>query len=101
MSEKSVIVVFPEDVTQTTWYSVPERMPNCSMYFSMSFIVFVPPVLGDDKRILVSLSYLYGCTADFLLGKQVPSPATAIDTTGLTDEQIAALAKLVETMRRK
>ena len=54
-----------------------------------------------STEVLLSLSYLYSCTTDFLLGKQVPSPASAIDTTGLADEQIAALAKLVETMRRK
>lgn len=47
---------------------------------------------------LLALSYLYNCSTDFLLGKKESVPATFIETTGLSPEQIQALKNLIKTM---
>lgn len=48
---------------------------------------------------LLSLSYLYKCSTDYLLGRENLPPDVTLDTTGLTDEQIAALQFLIKTMQ--
>lgn len=50
--------------------------------------------------ILLSLSYLYNCSTDYLLGKQPQSPDTFINVKGLTDNQIAAIENLIETIKK-
>ena len=44
---------------------------------------------------LIALSDLYRCSVDYLLGKK---SSEAIDTSGLTDEQIEAIRRLIETI---
>lgn len=47
---------------------------------------------------LLALSYLYNCSTDYLLGKKEQFPATFIETTGLSSDQIQALKNLIKTM---
>ena len=54
-----------------------------------------------STEILLALSYLYNCSTDYLLGKQVHEPQFVLDVDGLTDEQIHAISNLMDTMRRK
>lgn len=48
---------------------------------------------------LLALSYLYKCSTDYLLGKTEKKPATFLNTTGLSPEQIQALKNLIDTMQ--
>ena len=50
-------------------------------------------------EILLSLSYLYGCSVDYLLGKQQCNVNNLISLDGLTKEQISAIISLVNTLR--
>ena len=50
---------------------------------------------------LLALSFLYQCSVDYLLGKRNRSTKAAIDVTGLTEEQIAAINTLVEAIKVK
>ena len=50
---------------------------------------------------LLSLSYLYKCSTDYLLGKSFEQPSVSIDTEGLSDEQIIALQTFIDTMKQK
>lgn len=52
-----------------------------------------------STEILVSLSYLYGCSTDYLLNKNSSMPSSTINVDGLTDRQIAAISDLIETMK--
>lgn len=49
---------------------------------------------------LLSLSYLYNCSTDYLLGKQSNAPQFVINTDGLTDKQITAIINLIETFKK-
>lgn len=49
---------------------------------------------------LLSLSYLYKCSTDYLLGKSNDKPSLYLDTSGLTNEQIKALQVLINTMKK-
>lgn len=50
-----------------------------------------------STEMLLSLSYLYNCSTDYLLGKQ--RAQFTIDIQGLTDEQVAALIHLIDSIR--
>lgn len=52
-----------------------------------------------STEVLVSLSYLYSCSTDYLLNKNSSMPSTTINVDGLTDRQIAAVSDLIETMK--
>lgn len=54
-----------------------------------------------STEILLALSYLYNCSTDYLLGKQVDRPQLVLDVEGLTDEQIHAISNLIDTIREK
>lgn len=50
---------------------------------------------------LLALAYLYKCSTDYLLGRSLQEPATIIDTTTLTNEQIQAINSLIQTIHNK
>ena len=52
-----------------------------------------------STEVLLSLSYLYNCSTDYLLGKQPTAPKFFLDTDGLTDKQINAIIRLIETLK--
>ncbi|MBP3622495.1 MAG: helix-turn-helix transcriptional regulator [Oscillospiraceae bacterium] len=52
-----------------------------------------------SAEVLLSLSYLYKCSTDYLLGKQADSPQIVLDISDLTEKQIAALIQLTDSMR--
>ena len=54
-----------------------------------------------STEILLSLSYLYNTSTDFLLGKQPEKANAIINVDGLTNQQIAAIVALVESMKKK
>lgn len=51
--------------------------------------------------VLLSLSNIYNCSVDYLLGKQTVEPPVIIDTDGLSDKQIQAIITLIESMKNK
>lgn len=54
-----------------------------------------------STEVLLSLSYLYNCSTDYLLGKQNVEPDAALNTAGLTDKQIKALITLIESIKNE
>ena len=52
-----------------------------------------------STEVLLSLSYLFNCSTDYLLGKQSPDPQFILDIDGLTNNQINAIANLVDAMK--
>lgn len=50
--------------------------------------------------VLLSISYLYNCSVDFLLGKSNEHPPIQIDTSKLTDNQIQAIKFLIESFTK-
>lgn len=54
-----------------------------------------------STEVLLSLSYLYNTSTDYLLGKQLENPKVVIDIDGLSDNQIAAIVALVETIKKE
>lgn len=53
-----------------------------------------------STEILLSLSYLYKCSTDYLLGRTKEKPSVTLDTAGLTDEQIFAIQKLIDSIKK-
>lgn len=54
-----------------------------------------------STEVLLALSYLYNCSTDYLLGRQTAEPQIPLDTDGLTDKQISALADLIKAIKEK
>ena len=52
-----------------------------------------------STEILLSLSYLYNVSTDYLLGKQTAAPSTTLDISKLSDKQKAALSNLIEAIK--
>ena len=52
-----------------------------------------------STEVLLSLSYLYNCSCDYLLGKKSERPASTLNLDGLTNRQISALIALVEAIK--
>lgn len=52
-----------------------------------------------STEVLLSLSYLYNVSTDYLLGKQPVAPNALLDVSKLTDKQKAALASLIESIK--
>lgn len=53
-----------------------------------------------STQVLLSLAYLYGCSTDYLLGKQNDSSKLVLDVSGLSDKQINA-KNIAEAMKEK
>ena len=53
-----------------------------------------------SAEILLSLSYLYKCSTDYLLGKSNDMPTILLDTNGLTPNQVKAISALIESIRQ-
>ena len=47
---------------------------------------------------LLSLSYLYNVSTDYLLGRQAADPHSLLDISKLTDKQKAAVTNLIESI---
>lgn len=54
-----------------------------------------------STQVLLSLAYLYGCSTDYLLGKQNDSSKLVLDVSGLSDKQINAIKNIAEEMKEK
>lgn len=52
-----------------------------------------------STEILLSISYLYNCSVDYLLGKQAAEHAPSISTDGLTDQQVQAILALIDAIK--
>lgn len=52
-----------------------------------------------STEILLSLSYLYQCSTDYLLGRGDKDMTPAISVDGLSETQIKALRMLIESIR--
>lgn len=50
---------------------------------------------------LLSLSYLFKCSTDYLLGRTNTTPIVTLDTDGLTAEQIQVIQSLINVMRHE
>ncbi|MDO4867894.1 MAG: helix-turn-helix transcriptional regulator [Clostridia bacterium] len=51
-----------------------------------------------STEVLLSLSYLYRCSTDYLLGKKENNPKNTISTDGMTDRQINALRAFIDSI---
>ena len=51
-------------------------------------------------EMLLSLSNLYQCSTDYLLGREDTGLSAGLTVDGLSDDQILALAELVRTIKR-
>ena len=49
--------------------------------------------------VLLSLSSIYHCSTDYLLGKDSKNPPIILDVEGLTDNQIQAIQNLIDTIK--
>lgn len=54
-----------------------------------------------STEVLLKLTALYRCSADYLLGIEQSAPATVLDVTGLSTEQIQALQTLIDGIRHE
>ena len=54
-----------------------------------------------STQVLLSLSHLYRCTTDYLLGKNPLPPSNTLDTTGLSNKQIEALNIIINSMKHE
>jgi len=54
-----------------------------------------------STEVLLKFSALYRCSADYLLGIKLAVPATVLDVTGLSAEQIQALQTLIHAIRHE
>lgn len=54
-----------------------------------------------STEVLLSLAYLYGCSTDYLLGKQNDNFQLVLDVSGLSDKQINAIKNIVEAIKEK
>lgn len=54
-----------------------------------------------STEVLLRLTALYRCSADYLLGIEQSAPATVLDVTGLSTEQIQALQTLIDGIRHE
>ena len=54
-----------------------------------------------SMEVLLSLSYLYKCSTEYLLGKSNEVPVVVLDTDGLNQEQIQVLQSLIEVMKHE
>lgn len=54
-----------------------------------------------STEVLLELSYLYNCSADYLLGRQTDEPTVTLDTEGLTDRQIQTIQNLIDAIKEK
>ena len=51
-------------------------------------------------EMLLSLSNLYQCSTDYLVGREDTGLSAGLNVDGLSDDQILALAELVRTIKR-
>lgn len=49
--------------------------------------------------VLLSLSQIYHCSTDYLLGKESTNPSIILDVEGLTDGQIQAIQNLIDSIK--
>lgn len=54
-----------------------------------------------STEVLLSLSYLYNCSTDYLLGKRSDEPIITLDISGLTDHQVQAVQYLIDAIKEK
>lgn len=54
-----------------------------------------------STEVLLSLAYLYGCSTDYLLGKQNDNSQLVLDVSELSDKQINAIKNIVEAIKEK
>ncbi len=52
-----------------------------------------------STEVLLSISYLFNCSTDYLLGKNSISPKITIDTNGLSNTQIQAINNLIKSFK--
>ena len=92
---------------------LPERMRELRMNLGLSqrsvarHLEVSPSIISSyetgertpSTENLLSLSYLYHCTTDFLLGREPMPKKSLISVEGLSSKQVLLLQELVETMR--
>ena len=52
-----------------------------------------------STEVSLSLSYLYNCSTDYLLGKATAQTEVLLSAEGLSDKQIAAVIGVIEAMK--
>ncbi len=79
LSQKQVAEILKISPSVVSAYETGERTPS--------------------TEVILSLSWLFQCSTDYLLGRQAEQPKPVLNTDGLTDEQIKALQALIDTMK--
>ena len=52
-----------------------------------------------STEMLLALSYLYRCSTDYLLGKEMAKQCVVLNVEGLSSKQVRLINELVENMR--
>ena len=79
LSQKQVAEILKISPSVVSAYETGERTPS--------------------TEVILSLSWLFQCSTDYLLGRQAEQPKPVLNTDGLTYEQIKALQALIDTMK--
>ena len=79
-SQREVAIYLDVSSSIISGYETGERTPSVEM--------------------LLSLSNLYQCSTDYLLGREDTGLSAGLNVDGLSDDQILALAELVRTIKR-
>ena len=79
LSQKQVAVRLGVSSSIISGYETGERTPSAEM--------------------LLAISYLYNCSVDYLLGRQISESSMTINTDGLTEKQLKAIISLIDSIR--
>ena len=86
--------------TQRQKYRMSQKVVADRLRISQSMIAgYESGYRTPSTEMLLALAYLYHCSTDYLLGKEKSSTIALLDVHGLTDDQVDAITRLVETMR--
>lgn len=91
----------PEKLKSLRWkYNYSQKQVADKLEISPSVVsAYETGERTPSIEVLLSLSYIYNCSVDYLLGRNFSSSDTIIKTDGLNEKQIKALNDLIETMR--
>lgn len=83
-------------------YGLSQKEVACRIGISSSVISgYETGERTPSAEVLLSLSYLYKCSTDYLLGKEKNCTYPLLDTEGLSNEQIRALQALIKSIQHE
>ncbi len=102
-----------ESEDDTMIKGLPERLKTLRMRYAYSqkqvagILKVSPSIVSGYETgertpsvdILLSLSYLYNCSVDYLLGKELSDSVPTVTVDGLSERQIQAIRNLIDSMK--